>query len=363
LKALLRQNATIETFSPLRSDFRYPLLPLKVAALFAGKNVFYHHFPLAMGSYARQVEQRIRSCPVDVLLSLGTQPWTLIRSNVPVVFYADAIFHMMPGYYGGVWDRLTLGAVRRGKWQEEEALKRCSIGVYASNWAAGGAKQVADPKKIRVVPFGASLHEEQRPDEVRRWAVERVQRMQAECHLLWIGVDWVRKGGGLAVETARILNTIGVKAKLTIVGCQPNGDVPEFVELRGFINKSSDAGRRELEELYRQATFFILPTRAEAAGIVFCEASAFGLPTITLRTGGVPDYVRDGVNGCCMPPDSGPDAFAANIRKMMENPEDYMRLSLGGFKEYTTRLNWDHCAACLVELCHEAAEIQQRVEH
>jgi glycosyltransferase involved in cell wall biosynthesis len=147
---------------------------------------------------------------------------------------------------------------------------------------------------------------------------------------------------------------MGVNTRLTIVGCKPDEEVPEYVEVLGFVNKRSSEGRKQLEELYRNATFFILPTQAEAVGIVFCEASAFGVPSITFKTGGVEDYVRDGINGVCLPADGKPEIFAGRIKEIINDKDRYSALCLGGFHEYKTRLNWDSTACALVDLCREA---------
>jgi glycosyltransferase involved in cell wall biosynthesis len=239
-------------------------------------------------------------------------------------------------------------------WQEEKAVDRCTIGAYSSNWAAEGARNLTLTDKIRVVHFGASMPVNHDIGTIQEWVSERLNRQPSECRLLFVGVEWERKGGAVAVETARLLNKLGIKTTLTIVGCQPEGDVPSYVEVSGFLNKHSPQARKQLEDLYRRATFFILPTRAEASAIVYCEASAFGLPTLTFRTGGVEDYVRDGVNGVCLPLDSGPANFAETAKEIIEDRDRYSALCLGAFNEYKTRLNWDNTAGGLVDLCREA---------
>jgi len=359
LNALKRQNVSIEMFSPLRRDFRYALLPFMVAARLAKKEVVLSHYQIGLRSMARQVMRKMKERPVDVILATTSIPITLLECSVPIIFYTDAVSHMMPGYYGGHWDRLSNAAVKRGMQQEEAALQCCTFGVYASNWAAAGARNLTQPEKIRVVPFGANMPVEHDLGVVRKWISERLERMSTECRLLFIGVDWERKGGDAAVETARLLNEMGVNTKLTVVGCLPDKKVPEFVEVLGFVSKKSAEGRRQLVELYRNATFFILPTRAEAAGIVFCEASAFGVPILTSKTGGVEDYVREGINGTCLPYESKPEAFAKFIHETLKDGDRYTGLSLGGFNEYTSRLNWDSAAASLVDLCQEAVRQSQ----
>ncbi len=356
LNALKKQDVSVEVFSPLNRDFRYALAPFKIAARIARKETWVDRYPLALRSYARQLKKRMRQNPVDVILSTSTVPITLLECSEPLVFYTDSVFHLMPNYYGGIWDRLTPGAIRRGMWQEETALQNCTIGVYSSDWAAECARKYSRPEKIRVAAFGASMRADHDREAVRQWALERMSRLPSECQLLFVGVDWERKGGAIAVETARLLNEAGVRTSLTLVGCQPNEEVPEYVKVLGFVDKHSSDGRKQLEELYRRATFFILPTRAEAAGIVFCEASAYGVPSITCKTGGVEDYVRDGVNGITLPLDNAPEVFATCIREILENKDRYSALCLGAFNEYKTRLNWDGTAAALVNLCREAVQ-------
>jgi glycosyltransferase involved in cell wall biosynthesis len=88
------------------------------------------------------------------------------------------------------------------------------------------------------------------------------------------------------------MNIQGIRTTLTVVGCQPAGVLPEYVRVLGFISKSTIKGREKLASLLQKLDFLILPTMAEAAGIVFCEASAFGLLSLSYSTGGVPDMWR-----------------------------------------------------------------------
>jgi hypothetical protein len=252
LNALKRQDISIELFSPLKRNFRYALAPFKIAARMFNRDVELDRFPYALRSYARQVEERIRRSSVDVILATSTYPITLLNCSQPIICYTDSLFHLMPGYYSGIFSRLTGGAIRRGKWQDEMALKRCTISASASSWAAEGCRKVTRPDKVRVVPFGASMPVEHDMGTVQEWILERMNRTPTVCQLLFCGVDWTRKGGQTAVETARMLNQMGVNTRLTIVGCKPDEQFPEYVDVRGFIDKQSSEGRKQLAELYRK---------------------------------------------------------------------------------------------------------------
>jgi glycosyltransferase involved in cell wall biosynthesis len=70
--------------------------------------------------------------------------------------------------------------------------------------------------------------------------------------------------------------------------------------------------------LFRGATGFVLPSRHEPQGIVVIEAMAAGAPVVATRVGGVPETVRDGVNGLLTDVDAV--AMAASLRTLLDDP-------------------------------------------
>lgn len=352
----LRRQAQVELISPLSQSIKYALAPAKALAKWGKASISLDHYPLVLDSYARQINRTLRERPVDVVFATSSIPVAHLDCPQPILFWTDAVVHGMMDYYPGSFSNMPASARLRAQRQEEQALARCAFAGYASNWAAETARQLTDPAKIAVLPFGASFTVSHTIDDVRQWSERKRRERPRSCKLLFTGVDWVRKGAAIAVETARILNESGIATTLKIVGCQAPGAVPEYVEVLGFISKSTAEGRQRLASLFEEADFFILPTQAEAAGIVFCEASAYGLPPLSFATGGVPDYVRNGVNGVCLPLGSEAAAFAQAIRRLLDDPAEYRRLCLGAFHEYESRLNWDASVAKLVELCRRAVD-------
>jgi glycosyltransferase involved in cell wall biosynthesis len=355
LTEMRAQNADVEVLSPLSTKVKYLLAPVKLIAKAEGQSVTLDHFPLTLRAYARQIEAFVRSRKIDVVFSPSTIPITLVQCGKPIVTWTDAVFHDMQTYYGKRFTNLSASAIARGKWQEETALRNCTIAAYASNWALEGARQLTDSAKLRILPFGSSLPVHHTAEDVARSAAEKRRTRGKKCELLFVGVNWERKGGAIAVETATLLNQAGIETKLRIVGSQPPGEVPEFVETLGFISKSSESGKQKLIELYRSADVFILPTKAEAAGVVFAEASSYGLPCVTYATGGVTEYVRSGVNGTCIEPGGSAERFATEIRKMIEISAEYEAFAIRAFQEYKTRLNWKSSVRKLIEICSQCA--------
>jgi len=355
LMQMRAQNVDVEVLSPLSTRTKILLAPVRLIARATRKSVTLDHFPLTLRAYARQINAFVRARGIDVVFSPSTIPITLLDCGKPIVTWTDAVFHSMYDYYGKTFANMPPSAVARGRRQEETALRNCRLAAFASTWALEGAQRLADSRKLRVLPFGSSLPVHHTAEDIARSAAAKRSARNKQCELLFVGVNWERKGGAVAVETARLLNEAGIETRLRVVGSQPPGDIPPFVEILGFINKSSESGRQKLIDLFRSADIFILPTRAEAAGIVFAEASAYGLPCITYATGGTTEYVRSGVNGICIEPGGSAERFAGEIRKMLDNPALYEAYAARAFQEYANRLNWETSVRQLVRYCAECA--------
>ena len=356
LKHLRDQNVEVELYSPLARDYRRRLFLPGALARLRGRPASLERHPIALRSFARQISKKLREHPVDVIFATSSIPITLLECPQPIIFWTDAVVHAMYEYYAGGFANLTTAAMGRGKWQEEEALRRCAIAAYSSTWAVETAKDLTDPQKVRLLPFGSNMPSQYSAEEIALIAQKKRGRGARSCELLFVGVDWERKGGDTAVETVKLLNEAGIATRLRVVGAKPTQTQPRFVEYMGFIDKNSLDGLRRLTDLYCEADFFILPTRAEAAGIVFCEASSFGVPIISYATGGVPDYVRNDVSGVCLAPGSPASRFAESIAEILSTQGRYEKLSAGAYQEFKTRLNWTSSVSLLLEFCHEALD-------
>jgi len=326
----------------------------KVFYIARGKDYQRDRDPRLLRAYARQVEEKLAGLEVDAVFSPGTIPIAKLETELPLVFWTDSVFHGIVGYYPE-FSNLCAETLRDGHTLEQEALSRCTLAIYASEWAVESAKQHygLGPDKVKMVPFGASVTGAPGPD-----AIEEIvaARPLDECRLLWIGVDWERKGGVLAVKVAAELNRRGIPTRLEVVGCDPPSGLPEFVRPHGFVSKNTPEGRELCERLLRESHFLILPSVAECFGVVFAEASAYGLPSLATRTGGIPSAVRDGVNGRTFPLSCGPATYADFVQQLLSEPESYRQLARSSFREYEQRLNWETAGRQVRELIAACVE-------
>jgi glycosyltransferase involved in cell wall biosynthesis len=74
--------------------------------------------------------------------------------------------------------------------------------------------------------------------------------------------------------------------------------------------------RNEVLELLRAADLAVLSSRWENFPHALVEALAVGTPVVATAVGGVPEIVRDGVNGVLVPP-GDPAGFADGIRRAL----------------------------------------------
>jgi glycosyltransferase involved in cell wall biosynthesis len=108
----------------------------------------------------------------------------------------------------------------------------------------------------------------------------------------------------------------------------------------GFLNKSFPEQYDKYIQIVQMCHLFLLPTRAECAGIVFGECSAYGIPIYTYDTGGIGDYVFNEQNGYRLPITAGPEEFAEKIVSTL-SVEKQQSLHEGCLRVYRERLSWN----------------------
>ncbi len=335
--ALERQGGEVHRLGPLMPRFwRLIERVQRHVGRITGKTLFFTTY--FSRKIARMAEVQLADGDFDVIFApAGSGVIAHLKTKDPVVYLSDATFKGMLDYYPEFSNVLSSHKLAVNE-IESLAIQNCAQLIYPSRWAANSAvtDYGAVPTKVHVVPFGANIETvPSREQVVRSFNAER-------CRLLFVGVEWLRKGGDIALETLLALERLGVPAELTVVGClPPNGFKHPNLKVIPFINKNEPEGRERLQELWNEADFFLLPTRAECFSIALCEANAYGIPILSTLTGGVPELVRDGVNGYLFPLAARGEAYAEQICKVYRDPMAYQALRISSREEFESRLNWD----------------------
>ncbi len=139
------------------------------------------------------------------------------------------------------------------------------------------------------------------------------------------------KGLDTLIAAAGRLHREGVPFRLNI-----GGEGRELARLRGLVERHHLAHRTTLGgPVATRASFlegldlFVAPSREEAFGISICEAMERGVPVVATAVGGIPEIVRDGIDGRLVPPDD-PAALAAALRPLLQDEEGRRRAGAAG---------------------------------
>ncbi len=347
-QSILLDYIQLRRVYPWRHRLKYKFYARLLHQKYAG-----HLEPYLLKKYARQVHDRLSGRDVDLLFFTQTSPLAYLECDKPIVFWTDApLLGLVDSY--PEYTNLCRESIGRLREVEKLALDRCRLAVFTSEWAAQITCEnyAIDRSKVKVVPFGANLECNRSFEEVRLLVESRARDV---CKLLFIGVDWTRKGGDIALKVAKELNEGGLRTELTLVGCEPEvaGPLPDYVKVLGFISKSREQGRRRLDRLLAESHFLILPSRAECYGIVLCEANSSAVPCLATRVGGIPTVIKNGVNGRTFSAAASATEYCSYISQLWLDYSQYKGLAYSSYQEYAARLNWSASGRTMKRLLTE----------
>jgi len=148
--------------------------------------------------------------------------------------------------------------------------------------------------------------------------------------VLCIGRLVAAKGQHVLVDAAARLVAEGRAVTVRFVGNGPDRDslakhvaaagLGDHVSLEGGIDQD------RIGEFYARADCFVLASFAEGIPVVLMEAMAMGVPCVTTRITGIPELIRDGIDGLLVAP-SDAEALALAIAALMDDPALCRRLA------------------------------------
>jgi glycosyltransferase involved in cell wall biosynthesis len=187
--------------------------------------------------------------------------------------------------------------------------------------------------KIKCVYCGANL-------QVKQDETFNDQRFSNQ-NILFVGVEWERKGGPILIEAFKKVLQTYPDATLTIVGCEPKLN----------ISNCNIVGRvpiKDVKQYYQQASIFCLPTTSEPFGIVFLEAMAHKLPIIGTNIGAIPEFIIEGKNGYRVEPNH-PQQLSQKIVELIGSPEKCKIFGEYGHELFWNQYTWEKTG---LKMCH-----------
>jgi len=290
------------------------------------------HEPLRTTPYHFHVPQQLLMIPQlrrsrpDVVVGFGTEgghALTAIRSGlVSILFIQGILEKLLPFCAFGRWPVRIMQRL-------EHWSVRAADGVVAENgFAAAWAAAYRDAASIRVIPHGYNdefLGVRREAGPPRALFIGTLNNIKAPDVLIRAFAacqparDWqlVLVGDGpIKDECVALIHQLGVDRQVAMTG---------HLDRAGVLQQMA------------RATFLVLPSRMDTAPNVITEAHAAGLPVIASATGGLPEMVADGSDGCLVSVDDVA-GLSARLKDLFAHPEACARLGQAG-RQKIRRLN------------------------
>jgi glycosyltransferase involved in cell wall biosynthesis len=234
---------------------------------------------------------------------------------------------------------------------------------------------------------------------------EPKERLGDTLRLLFVGRDFMRKGGPALVRAHEQLRRRGVPVQTTIISSlhwkendtYVDPPSPQLVEREhariaqeGIVHHRG-APNAEVYRLMAESDFFIFPTLHDTFGYVTLEALACGTPVLASATNAMPEVIEDGRSGYLLPLElddklgrwawtyktkeagfleayeraisSLADSLVERLSECWESPDSYSALSAGALERVRTRFDIEAARERLeqlYELCRERLPARRR---
>ena len=192
----------------------------------------------------------------------------------------------------------------------------------ASHWGKiDVAYMGVDPDAFSPRPFRDD------PQPLELLCVGRLAPVKAQHILLDVAVQLKAEGRQIRLHLAG-----GGPDKASLEQSAQERGLRESVIVHGWVSQE------QLDALYRQADVFVLASFAEGLPGVLMEAMAMEIPCVSTWITGVPELIRDGVDGLLVAP-SDAAALARVIARLMDDPALRRRLGEAGRQRILERFH------------------------
>ncbi|HEV2753996.1 MAG TPA: glycosyltransferase family 1 protein [Solirubrobacteraceae bacterium] len=222
------------------------------------------------------------------------------------------------------------------------AVRSAQRVICGSEWTARDVERRygADPARLRVVPYAASLPVGD-------------ARVPEGPYVIAVGDVRAKKNLARLVRAFRALRADGLPHRLVLAGPDAGqaaalraqaGDAP--VELTGWVDDA------RLDALLRGADALVHPSLYEGFGIVLVEAMARGVPVVSSNATALPETVGDAAV-LFDPLDEG--ELAGALRRVLEDGALRERLAAAGYAR-AAQFTWERSARATAAVYAEALD-------
>jgi glycosyltransferase involved in cell wall biosynthesis len=268
----------------------------------------------------------------DTTFFLGSTSWIKCEIVGTYFAYLDADFKTYLSIYhkDRNFNRSQLTDIY---YLEREFLDKATCVFFSSKYAMSRTKKEYNliGNNFEYVGLGSGMNNQVTKNNIR------LQQF------IFVGIDFVGKGGELLIEVFEELGVLFPEAKLVVVGCSSaskNND--SNVEFVGYLDKSKQSDLDKLIELYETSLALVLPTSKDLTPLVICEAASFNCTTISIEDFGIQEMIIQNETGILIKNDSSlKENLKGSIKRLLIDKSEAMRLGINAFEYMKGHYNWD----------------------
>jgi glycosyltransferase involved in cell wall biosynthesis len=218
---------------------------------------------------------------------------------------------------------------------EKYSLKRVDRMVCVSNSLQGYMEELGHPsEKLRVVSNGVAPMESAQPRTASKgvWTIGTMALFRP------------RKGTEVLLDALKILKDKGTEVKLRAVGPfetpEYEAEIMKQVERLGIGDMIEWTGfQTDVNQQLDLMDLFVLPSLyGEGLPMVVLEAMANAVPVVAANVEGIPEAVRDGVDGLIFEP-ANPQDLADKLTSIIGDDERLTQMSRSALRRQREKLS------------------------
>ena len=193
----LKNKYEVLTYS-IKSKSLFSLARIAFSKYFLNSVYLDTHTVSFAKSASKQLEEYLSTHKVDLIFSIGCAQIAYIKTDIPIIYFSDAVVSSMEDYYFRLTNRMS----KTANLIQKKALEKATKVIITSDWAKRAV--INDygiaTDKVEVIHFGSNTE---------------VTEFEHICHeginLLFVGKNWERKGGDIAIDMMNELDRNNIK--------------------------------------------------------------------------------------------------------------------------------------------------------
>ena len=212
------------------------------------------------------------------------------------------------------------------KFYLREKVERAKFILCISDFCRSQLMRVSAPEhwdKMRVVRLGV--------DPQVFFPMRRERERAESLEILCVGRLVPSKGQLILLQACDLLLNQGHSVRVRLVGDGADRCLLEAFATQNCIPAIFEGPRNheETRQLLSQADIFALASFAEGVPVALMEAMAMEVPCVSTRIAGIPELIRDGIDGLLVPASSA-FTLASAIQRLIEDPPLRRKLAAAG---------------------------------